>query len=134
MKSLQYYIKEAEEKEEDKKALTRRGNIKYTIWKEPKKQVNWLNDGDDYNKISYQYEDKKKGISLEFLLGYVKDENTWKMWIGKIGALGYDDEPYYDLGEEKFADAIIKSLDKTEEFLKDVEENPDNWVQFYKNK
>lgn len=135
MKDLRTYIKEAEESDEkDDEKTTRRGKIKYTIWLEPKKQAGWLEDGQDYNKIEYQYEDKDKGISIDFLLGYVKEENTWKLWIGKIGAIGYDDEPTYDLCEEKFAEAIIKSLDKTEEFLEDVEENPDNWVQFYKSK
>ena len=69
MKSLLQYIKEADESDEinqdaldddrpapeddkpSKEELTRRGNIKFTIWKEPKVKVNWLEDNEDYQKI-----------------------------------------------------------------------------------
>ena len=84
-----------------------------------------------YQKIEYKYEDKKEGISIDFLLGF--QENSWKLWIGKIGSCSYDDDPYCDLETDKFAEAIVKSLDKTEEFIKEVESDPQNWVQYYKN-
>ena len=149
MKSLLQYIKEADESDEinqdaldddrptsddnkpSQKELTRRGNIKFTIWKEPKVKVNWLEDNEDYQKIEYQYRDKKKKINIDFLLGYVNDEKTWKLWIGKIGAINYDDDPWCDFETDKFSEAIIAALDKVEEMIDDVEKNPDNWVQFY---
>lgn len=139
MKDLKTYILEAEkeqenqENQEDKEKTTQRGNIKYTIWLEPKKKVTWLEEGQKFQKIEYQHRDKEKNIYIDFLLGFVEDEKTWKLWIGKIGSLSYDDDPYCDLETDKFAEAIVKSLDKTQEFLNDVEENPDNWVQFYKD-
>ena len=137
MKDLRLYIKEAEEndeenKEDQDKKSTQRGKIKYTIWIEPKKSVRWLEPGQNFQKIEYQHKDKDKGIYIDFLLGYVENEKTWKLWIGKIGALSYDDDPYCDLDTDNFAEAIVKSLDKTEEFLKEVEDDPENWVQFYK--
>ena len=150
MKSLLQYIKEADEsdeinqdaleKEDDKdidndennpeqKDLTRRGNIKFTIWKEPKKKVTWLDNNEDYQKIEYQYRDKDKKINIDFLLGF--QENSWKLWIGKIGAITYDDDPWCSFDTDKFSEGIIAALDKVEEFIDDVEKNPDNWVQFY---
>lgn len=121
--------KESKE-EEEKKELTRRGNIKFTIWKEPDKKVTWINDNDKYQKIEYKYEDKDKDIHIDFLLGF-KDK-SWKLWIGKIGALSYDDDPYYDFETSSFKEGILSALDKVTEFIDDVEEDPQNWVQFYK--
>lgn len=133
MKDLKSYILEAEVSQEDEEKNTKRGNIKYVIWIEPNKKVNWLEDNQKYQKIEYKHEDKKKNIFIDFLLGFVEKENTWKLWIGKIGALSYDDDPYCDLKTEKFAEAIVKSLDQTQEFIEDVENDPQNWVQYYKN-
>jgi hypothetical protein len=65
------------------------------------------------------------------LLGF--KDNSWRMWIGKIGSTSYDDDPYYDLETKKFAHAIVNALDKVEEFIAKVEEEPENYVQFYKN-
>lgn len=117
--------------DEEKKKLTRRGNIKFTIWEEPKKKVNWVDDNNKYQKIEYQYRDKEKNIDIDFLLGF--QNNSWKLWIGKIGAITYDDDPWCDFKTNKFAEGIVAALDKVEEFIDDVEENPDNWVQFYKS-
>lgn len=117
--------------DDEKKKLTRRGNIKFTIWEEPKKKVNWLDDNNKYQKIEYQYRDKEKNIDIDFLLGF--QNNSWKLWIGKIGAITYDDDPWCDFKTNKFAEGIVAALDKVEEFIDDVEENPDNWVQFYKS-
>ena len=79
----------------------------------------------------YKYEDKKEGLSIDFLLGY-KDE-SWRLWIGKIGSASYDDDPYCDFETKKFSEAIVAALDKVEEFLKKVKDEPDNYVQFYVN-
>ena len=133
MISLANYIKESIIKEEEDKKTTQRGNIKYTIWISPEKKVNWLKDNEQYQKIEYKHEDKSKRIFIDFLLGYVVEEDTWKLWIGKIGSLSYDDDPYCDLETNKFAEAIVLSLDKTEEFLQEVEDDPQNWVQYYKD-
>ena len=117
----------------DKEKTTERGKIKYTIWIKPDKKVNWLEEGQNYQKIEYKHIDKKKNIYIDFLLGYVEEEKTWKLWIGKIGSLSYEDDPYCDLETGKFAEAIVKSLDKTQDFLQEVEDEPENWIQFYKN-
>lgn len=121
---------EKSKEEEEKKELTRRGNIKFTIWKEPDKKVTWINDNDKYQKIEYKYEDKDKDIHIDFLLGF-KDK-SWKLWIGKIGALSYDDDPYCDFKTSSFKEGILAALDKVTEFVDNVEEDPQNWVQFYK--
>lgn len=121
---------DSDEEDDEKTKLTRRGNIKFTIWEEPKKKVKWLNDNNKYQKIEYQYRDKEKNIYIDFLLGF--QENSWKLWIGKIGAITYDDDPWCDFKTSKFEEGIVAALDKVEEFIEDVEENPDNWVQFYK--
>lgn len=106
-----------------------RGDIKFTIWKEPKHKVTWLKDNEDYQKIEYQHVDKSKNIEIDFLLG--RQDGNWKLWIGKIGTISYDDDPWCNLETKKFSEAIIASLDKVEEFVKDVTDNPDKWVQFY---
>lgn len=143
MKSFKDYILEAEEdiesgetndeEKDSEEKTTQRGNIKFTIWKEPDKKVTWLNGNEPYQKIEYKYEDKDKHISIHFLLGYVKEKDTWELWIGKIGAISYDDDPYCDLKCDEFSSAIIAALDKVEEFIKEVEEEPENWVQYYNN-
>ena len=54
MKTLNQFIKEAEESDADEQAkLNRRGNIKFTIWEEPDKKVKWLKSNDKYQKIEY---------------------------------------------------------------------------------
>lgn len=126
--------KEDKEDDENMDKYVRRGNIKFTIWEEPKKKVNWLYDNEKYQKIEYSYRDKEKGIEIQFLLGYVPEEKTWKLWIGKIGAVSYDDDPWCSFDTSDFKEAVVKSLDKVEEFMDDVEEDPENWVQFYKLK
>jgi hypothetical protein len=70
-------------------------------------------------------------LSHSDILGF--KDNSWRMWIGKIGSTSYDDDPYYDLETKKFAHAIVNALDKVEEFIAKVEEEPENYVQFYKN-
>ena len=118
------------EDKKDKKVIER-GDIKFTIWKKPDQKVTWLNDNDDYLNIEYKLENKKKDVYIDFLLGY--KDGSWKLWIGKIGATSYNDDPWCSFDTKDFAEAIGKALDKVEEFVEDVYNNPDNWVQFYKS-
>lgn len=122
MKSLLQYILESGNSAE-------RGDIKFTIWESPTRKVKWLNNNKDYQKIEYKYKNKRLGIEICFLLGF--KENTWKLWIGKIGAISYDDDPWVNLDCNTFEDAILKCLDYVEKFIEDVKKHKDNWVQFY---
>ena len=131
MKTLVQYIIEAEENKDKEKQSTERGKIKFTIWEEPDKKVTWLDNNEKYQKIEYKYEDKKEGLAIDFLLGF--QEDSWKLWIGKIGSCSYDDDPYCSFDTKKFSEGIIAALDKVEEFLDKVKEDPSNYVQFYVN-
>ena len=102
------------------------------IWQRPEKKIKWLSNNDKYQKIEYKYEDVTNMIFIQFLLGYVVEDKTWKMWVGKIGAASYDDDPYCKLDTEKFAEAILKACDKIEEFIEKVNTDPLNYIQFYK--
>ena len=131
MKTLKEYIKNyLLEEKDDITASTSRGDIKFTIWKAPDKKVKWLNDNESYLKIEYKLEDHDDGLYIDFLLGYQDD--SWKLWIGKIGSCSYDDDPYCSLNTKKFADVIVAALDKVEEFVAKVKEEPENYIQFYK--
>ena len=105
MKTLKEYILE---KSEDNKKSTERGNIKFTIWEEPDKKVKWINDNEKYQKIEYKHEDKDKNIFIDFLLGF--KDNSWRLWIGKIGATQYDDDPYCDLETTKLVVEELNNL------------------------
>lgn len=133
MNSLKQYILEQIIKEDDKQdeeeKTTRRGQIKFTIWEEPDKKVTWLDDNEKYQKIEYKLEDKDTGISIDFLLGF--QDGSWKLWIGKIGSCSYDDDPYCSFDTDKFSEGIVAALDKVEEFLQKVKDDPDNYVQYY---
>ena len=128
MKSLKDYIKE---EKQDITASVSRGDIKFTIWKSPDQKVRWLHDNESYLKIEYKLEDKEDGLSIDFLLGFQDD--SWKLWIGKIGSCSYDDDPYCSFDTEDFRTAIIACLDKVEEFIQKVKDEPTNYVQFYDN-
>lgn len=132
MKSFKQYILEADDKK-DEEALKRRADIKFTIWENPDKKVSWITDNEKYQKIEYKYQDRKKKINIDFLLGFDKKDRNWKVWIGKIGGVSYDDDPYYNLKTDKFQEAIISALDKVEEFIKKVEDEPHDWIQYYKD-
>ena len=127
MKSLKQYLLE---EKNDITASTSRGDIKFTIWKAPDKKVRWLKDNESYLKIEYKLEDKEEGLYIDFLLGY--QEDSWKLWIGKIGSCSYDDDPYSSMETKKFSEAIVKALDKVEEFVSKVKEDPESYIQFYK--
>lgn len=133
MKKFSQYIVEADEKPENDDKLTRRANIKFTIWEEPDKKVNWIKDNNKYQKIEYKHEDKTKKMFIDFLLGFDKEHNTWKLWVGKIGGVTYDDDPLCDLKTDDFSKAIITALDKTEEYIDKVEKDPSDWIQYYKD-
>ena len=109
--------------------LKERAEIKFKIWKDGGELSDWITDKDGYQKIEYVYKDKEKGISIDFLLG--RKDGSWFIWAGKDGAVNYDDQPYKDLKTPYFRDAIMNSLDKIQELIKDVKENPDNWAQYY---
>ena len=127
MKSLKEYLLE---EKNDITASTSRGDIKFTIWKAPDKKVRWLKDNESYLKIEYKLEDKEEGLYIDFLLGY--QEDSWKLWIGKIGSCSYDDDPYCSFETKKFAEGIVAALDKVEEFVAKVKEDPESYIQFYK--
>ena len=116
------------ESSEDEKT-TQRGKIKFTIWESPDKKVNWLEDNEKYQKIEYKLEDKDKKLSIDFLLGF--QNNSWKLWIGKIGSCSYDDDPYCDFKTDKFSEGIVAALDKVQEFLDKIDEDPENYIQYY---
>ena len=127
MKTLKDYIYE----EKTNKPPIERGNIKFTIWKSPEEKVTYLNNNMDYQKIEYKLDDKKLGLKIDFLLGFKDD--SWKLWIGKIGSCSYDDDPYCSFDTDDFRTAIISCLDKVEEFIQKVKDDPTNYVQFYDN-
>lgn len=129
MKHLKDYILE---EKDDVTSGIQRGDIKFTIWEEPEKKVTMLKDNQKYQKIEYKHNDKDKGISIDFLLGF--QEGTWKLWIGKIGSCSYDDDPYCSFDTDNFKKAIILCLDKVEEFIGKVEDDPEDYVQYYVQK
>ena len=129
MKSLDTYMNV---NEAVKKTSKLRDDIQFTIWQRPDKKIKWLSNNEKYQKIEYKYEDVDNMIFIQFLLGYVKEDKTWKMWIGKTGAASYDDDPYCKLNTEKFSEAILTACDKIEEFIDKVNEDPLNYIQFYK--
>ena len=128
MKSLKDYIKE---EKQDITASVKRGDIKFTIWKSPDQKVRWLHDNEEYLKIEYKLEDKEDNLSIDFLLGF--QGGSWKLWIGKIGSCSYDDDPYCSFDTAKFAEGIVAALDKVEEFVKKVKDDPEDYVQYYTN-
>jgi hypothetical protein len=127
MKTLKQYLLE---EKDDITSSIERGNIKFTIWKAPDKKVKWLKDNEDFQKIEYKLEDKDEGLYIDFLLGF--QEGSWKLWIGKIGSCSYDDDPYCSFDTDKFDEGIVAALDKVEEFVDKVKEDPDSYIQFYK--
>lgn len=128
MKSLKDYIKE---EKQDVTANVKRGDIKFTIWKSPDQKVRWLHDNEEYLKIEYKLEDKEDSLSIDFLLGF--QDGSWKLWIGKLGSCSYDDDPYCSFDTAKFAEGIVAALDKVEEFVKKVKDDPEDYVQYYTN-
>ena len=119
-------------KDDKKDSGVNRADIKFTIWKAPDEKVTQLDDNENYQKIEYKLEDKEQGLSIDFLLGF--KESSWQLWIGKIGSCSYDDDPYYSFNTNNFKKAIVMSIDKIEEFILKVKDDPENYVQFYIHK
>lgn len=109
-----------------------RNNIKFIIWQRPEKKIKWLSDNKTYQKIEYKYENYKEMIFIQFLLGYVESDKTWKLWAGKIGGVDYDDDPYCKLDTEKFSEAVVNACDKIEEIINKIKDDPLNYIQYYK--
>lgn len=137
MKTLKQYIIEGSDKDTDKDnkgkltSEVSQADIKFTIWEEPDKKVTELKDNETYQKIEYKLEDKTDHISVDFLLGYQND--SWKIWIGKIGSCSYDDDPYFSFDTDNFKLAVVKSLDTIAEFIQKIKDDPEDYVQFYTN-
>ena len=93
MKSLRDYIIESDDDSEGKGEITKttkRGDIKFTIWKSPEEKLKWLDDNESYQKIEYKLEDKDDHLSIDFLLGF--QEDSWKYGYYMINK---NDEKYY---------------------------------------
>lgn len=127
-----YVLKNINEEEDKSKEYVEKSDICFDIWQEVGVRTNWLKDNFSYNKIEYKFIDKKKGIEIDFLLGY--RNGTWHLWIGKIGIINYELQPYVDLCTPIFSRAIILSLDKIQDFVKQVYTDKDNWVDYYINR
>ena len=126
MKNINHYIAE------EAKTSKVRDGIQFTIWRRPDKKVKWLSDNEKYLKIEYKFEDYDEMIFIQFLLGYDKEDQTWMMWVGKIGAASYDDDAYCSLKTKKFSEAILNACDEIEKFIDKVKETPINYIQYYK--
>lgn len=109
----------------------RRADIKFKIYTAPDKQVDDLKKGEKYLKIEYIYKDKKKDIEIDFLIGKKTDEKNWSLYVGKVGSVSYDDDPYKSLKTEKLSKAINNAVEEVIDLIKEVEKDKDNWVQFY---
>lgn len=135
MISLKTYILETQnnislnENDDSKDDSKLRADIKFKIWKSPDNFVTSLKDNEDYQKIEYVFKEKESGIVIDFLIG--KKDGTWQLWIGKDGAVSYDDDPFYNLEEISFLPALSKAVDKVIDFIDEVKSDPNNWVQYY---
>ena len=127
MKALRTYIIEAASKKD--KEYVKKTDIKFTIWESPQKKVSWLKDNNTYQKIEYKYEDEKEGINIQFLLGF--DSDSWHLYVGTVGAVSYDDDPYADFETSDFAKAIMMSLEKINGFVGMVKNDSLNYIQYY---
>lgn len=114
-----------------------RAAIKWEMWEEPSVKVNWLKDNYSYNKIQFIYRDTGRDIEICFLMGFTENDSTaklpssWKMWVGKTGAVSYGEEWSWDLKTEDLKEAIMKSLDVIVDFIRTVEGDKHNYVAYY---
>lgn len=118
-------------KEDEENELKR--NVKFTIWTSLDEKTTSLKKGEKYLKIEYIYKDKEKGIVIDFLIGKDLKDKKWSLFAGKSGAVSYDDDPIKDLKADNLKDAILNAIDEVVKFIKDVEDDKDEWVQFYIN-
>lgn len=131
MKTLLQVILEKEEQEKDDDKV--RAGLKFIIYKEDGKTVDWLKDDEPFQKIECLYEenpDFQDGVKIDFLLGK-DDKDRWALWAGKPGVINYSDEPYKDLKAKSLTDAITNGLEEMQKLIDKVKEEPNNWVQFY---
>lgn len=131
---------ETDTSKDSERAEELRRAIKWDIWEEPGVKVNWLKDNRSYNKIQFTYKDTDRGIEICFLMGFTDNDNTdgsesmpasWKMWVGKSGAVSYADDHAWDLKTENFTEAVMKSLDIIADFVRTVEDNKNDYVAYY---
>ena len=128
---------EADQSAQDTADKELRAAIKWDMWEEPSVKVNWLKDNYSYNKIQFIYRDTDKGIEICFLMGFTENDSTdklpssWKMWVGKTGAVSYGEEWSWDLKTEDLKEAIMKSLDVIVGFIRAVEGDKRNYVAYY---
>ena len=108
-------------------------DVKFTIWISTDEKTTSLKKGEKYLKIEYIYKDKKKGIIIDFLIGKDMKDKKWSLFAGKQGAVSYDDDALKDLKADNLKDAILNAIDEVVDFIKEVEDDKDNWVQFYIN-
>lgn len=108
-------------------------DVKFTIWTSTDEKTTSLKKGEKYLKIEYIYKDKKKGIIIDFLIGKDMKDKKWSLFAGKQGAVSYDDDALKDLKADNLKDAILNAIDEVVDFIKEVEDDKDNWVQFYIN-
>lgn len=108
-----------------------RSDVQFKIFTAPDKQVDDLKEGEKYLKIEYIYRDKKKGIEIDFLIGRKDDTKDWSLYTGKIGSASYDDDPYKSLKTKELSKAINNAVQEVVDLVKEVEKEPDEWLQFY---
>lgn len=108
-----------------------RSDVQFKIFTAPDKQVDDLKEGEKYLKIEYIYKDKKKGIEIDFLIGRKDDTKAWALYTGKIGSASYDDDPYKSLKTKELSKAINNAVQEVVDLVKEVEKEPDEWLQFY---
>lgn len=118
--------------EDDEKNKLKR-DVKFTIWTSTDEKTTLLKKGEKYLKIEYIYKDKEKGIIIDFLIGKDMKDKKWSLFAGKQGAVSYDDDALKDLKADNLKDAILNAIDEVVDFIKEVEDDKDNWVQFYIN-
>ena len=118
---------------EDDEKNKLKSDVKFTIWTSTDEKTTSLKKGEKYLKIEYIYKDKKKGIIIDFLIGKDMKNKKWSLFAGKQGAVSYDDDALKDLKADNLKDAILNAIDEVVDFIKEVEDDKDNWVQFYIN-
>ncbi len=118
---------------EDDEKNKLKSDVKFTIWTSTDEKTTSLKKGEKYLKIEYIYKDKNKGIIIDFLIGKDMKNKKWSLFAGKQGAVSYDDDALKDLKADNLKDAILNAIDEIVNFIKEVEDDKDNWVQFYIN-
>lgn len=122
---LQYLVEKS-----DEESLDFKKDIVFSIWESPGKKVQHLEGNTKYQKIEYKFINYKKNLYIDFLLGYKND--SWQLWIGRIGGCYYSDSPYKNLKTSNFDEAVIKAVDEINDFIIQACQNPYDFIQYYK--